>query len=81
MTREERMNKRRETGKTHIYKPISYEKGTNEYNAERRVRAEKNVNHRLPCAYLRSVFAKLENQLVKEELEHKKLEKKFKKAE
>ena len=42
MTREEKMNKRREAGKTYTYKPNPFKKGTWEYHMEARKRAEKN---------------------------------------
>ena len=63
MTREEKMNKRRETGKTYTYKPNPFKKGTWEYRMEARKRAEKNVSHKTPFARWTSIMAKMENQL------------------
>ena len=63
MTREEKMNNRREAGKTCTYKPNPFKKGTWEYRMEARKRAEKNVSHKTPFARWISIMAKLENQL------------------
>lgn len=63
MSREERMNKRRELGKTYTYKANPYKKGTWEYRMEARKRAEKNVSHKTPFSRWTSIMAKLENQL------------------
>jgi len=68
MTREEKLNKRREAGKTYKYKPNPYEKGTGEYFREKNFRARKTTN-RLPFAKWTSIMAKLENQLNKERTE------------
>ena len=72
MTREEKMNKRRETGKTYTYKPNPFKKGTLEYHMEARKRAKKNVSHKTPFARWTSIMAKLENQLAKEKSEKNK---------
>ena len=81
MTREEKMNKRRETEKTYTYKPNPFKKGTLEYHMEARKRAEKNVSHKTPFARWTSIMAKMENQLeaerkaAKEKKENKKSKK------
>ena len=72
MAREEKMNKRREAGKTYTYKPNPFKKGTWEYRMEARKRAEKNVSHKTPFARWTSIMAKLENQLAKEKTEKSK---------
>lgn len=61
MTREEKMNKRREAGKGYTYQPNPYEKGTREYRREKNKRARKNVGHKTECQKLTSMFAKLDN--------------------
>lgn len=63
MTREEKMNKRREEGKTYTYKPNPFPKDSNEYYDEQWNRAHKNVSHKTPFARWTSIMAKLENQL------------------
>ena len=63
MTREEKMNKRREAGKTYTYKPNPFSKGSDEYREEQWNRAHKNVSHKTPFAKWTSVMAKMENQL------------------
>lgn len=63
MTREERMNKRREAGKTYTYKPNSFPKDSGEYREEQWRRAHKNVSRKTPFARWTSIMAKLENQL------------------
>ena len=63
MTREEKMNKRREAGKTYTYKPNPFSKGSDEYREEQWNRAYKNVSHKTPFAKWTSVMAKMENQL------------------
>lgn len=72
MTREEKMNKRREAGKTYTYKPNPFPKDSKEYHEEQWKRAHKNVSHKTPTARLKSIMAKLENQLVKEQAERNK---------
>ena len=63
MTREEKMNKRREAGKTYTYKPNPFSKGSDEYREEQWNRAHKNVSHKTPFAKWTSVMAKMENKL------------------
>ena len=63
MTREEKMNKRREAGKTYKYKPNPFPKGSDEYYEEQWDRSHKNVSHKTPFARWTSIMAKLENQL------------------
>ena len=63
MTREERMNRRREAGKGYTYKPNPY---------PRNIRASKNVSHKLPTAKMTSIMAKLKNFLTEEEAKIKK---------
>ena len=63
MTREEKMNKRREAGKTYTYKSNPFPKDSYEYREEQWNRARKNVSHKTPFAKWTSVMAKLENQL------------------
>lgn len=75
MTREERMNKRREAGETYSYKPNPFSKGTDEWRDEQYARANKNVSHKTPTALWTSIMAKLENQLVKEKMERAKRKK------
>ena len=75
MTREEKMNKRRELGKTYSYKPNPFPKGSDEWRDEQYTRANKNVSHKTPTARWTSILAKLENQLAKEKLERSKRKK------
>lgn len=63
MTREEKMNKRRESGKTYKYKSNTFPKDSDEYREEQWNRAHKNVSHKTPIAKWTSIMAKLENQL------------------
>ena len=63
MTREEKMNKRREAGKTYKYKPNPFPKGSDEYYDEQWNRAHKNVSHKTSVAKWTSIMAKLDNQL------------------
>ena len=63
MTREEKMNKRREAGKTYKYKPNPFPKGSDEYYDEQWDRSHKNVSHKTSFARWTSIMAKLENQL------------------
>ena len=78
MTREEKMNKRREAGKTYKYKPNPFLKGSDEYYDEQWDRSHKNVSHKTPFARWTSIMAKMENQLeaerkaAKEKKENKK---------
>lgn len=75
MTREEKMNKRREAGKTYSYKANPFPKGTDEWRDEQYARANKNVSHKTLTARWTSIMAKLENQLTKEKLERSKRKK------
>ena len=63
MTREEKMNNRREAGKTYKYKPNPFSKGSDEYREEQWNRAHKNISHKTPVARWTSIMAKLDNQL------------------
>ena len=63
MTREEKMNKRREAGKTYKYKPNPFPKGSDEYYDEQWNRSHKNVSHKTPFARWTSIMSKMENQL------------------
>ena len=69
MTREQKMTKRKENGKTYTYSPNPYAKGTKEYDREVRERASKNISHKTPTARWTSLMAKLDNQLEKERVE------------
>ena len=64
MTREEKMNKRREAGKTYKYKPNPFPKGSDEYYDEQWNRSHKNVSHKTPFARWTSIMAKLEKHCV-----------------
>lgn len=72
MTREEKMNKRREADKTYKYKPNPFPKGSDEYYDEQYDRAHKNVSHKTSVARWTSIMAKLDNQLAKERMEKSK---------
>ena len=63
MTREEKMNNRREAGKTYKYKSNPFPKGSDEYREEQWNRAHKNISHKTPVARWTSIMAKLDNQL------------------
>lgn len=63
MTREERMQKRRDAGKVYTYKKNPYEKGTKEWVKEECARAEKRKSKKPHYAKMTSVFAKLDNEL------------------
>lgn len=75
MTREEKMNKRREAGKTYTYKPNPFPKGSDENYDEQYDRAHKNVSHKTPVARWTSIMKKLDNQLAKEKLERSRTKK------
>lgn len=77
MTREQKMNRRRELGKTYSYKPNPFSEGTKEYYHEQRDRARKNVSHKTRISKLKSVMAKLDNRLAKEKEERVKMAKKL----
>lgn len=66
ITREEKMNKRREAGKIYTYKANPFKKGSRQWHEERIKRANKNVSHKLPIAQWTSLMAKLDNQLAEE---------------
>ena len=74
--REEHFAKRREEGKAYTYKPISFEEGTREYWKERHKRAAKNVDHRTEYQRIKSLTAKLDNEIKAREAERKAAEKK-----
>lgn len=74
--REEYFAKRREEGKTYTYKPIPFEEGTREYWKERHKRAAKNVDHRTEYQRIKSLTAKLDNEIKAREAERKAAEKK-----
>lgn len=76
MTREEKMQKRREASKVYTYKKNPYEKGTKEWVKEELARAEKRKSKKPHYAKMASVFAKLDNELAKAELAAKKKSKK-----
>ena len=63
MTREEKMNNRREAGKTYKYKSNPFPKGSDEYREEQWNRAHKNISHKTPVTRWTSIMAKLDNQL------------------
>lgn len=66
MAREEKMVKRRETGKSYSYKKNPYKKGTKEYAKEKAIRKEKNLSKKMECVHIRSIMSKLNYQLEKE---------------
>lgn len=72
MTREEKMNRRREAGKGYTYNPNPYPKNSREYIEEKTMRSAKNVSHKLPTAKMTSIMAKLKNFLAEEETKIKK---------
>ena len=69
MTREQKMNRRRELGKTYSYKPNPFSEGTKEYYHEQRDRARKNVSHKTRISEWKSVMAKLNYRLAKKKEE------------
>jgi hypothetical protein len=69
MKREEKMQKRREAGKTYSYKKNPYTEGTKEYRDECKKRDEKNKSNKLHYANMTSVFAKLDNRIETEKEE------------
>lgn len=72
MKREEKMQKRREAGKTYSYKKNPYTEGTKEYRDECKKRDEKNKSKKLHYAKMTSVFAKLDNRIETEKEEKSK---------
>lgn len=72
--RQAKFAEKRENGTAYEYKPIPFKKGTKAYNEEKLIRAEKSKSSKLPIARLKSIFAKLNNELEeKEELNKKKI--------
>ncbi len=72
MTREQKMNKRKEEGKTFTYKPNPFREGTREYFEEQLKRSQKNVSHKTYFSKIRSLEAKLDNMIFKEKMKKKK---------
>lgn len=64
--RKERFAKRREEGKTYKYKENPYPTDSAEYAHEALIRAEKNKSKKTEPQRLRSMFAKLDNEINKE---------------
>ena len=74
MTREERMNRRRESNGgvcKYTYKPNPFPKDSKDYWKEANARAKKNNNHKLPLAFLTSFFTKIDNELTKKKQDEK----------
>lgn len=71
--RAEKFAKRREEGKTYVYKSNPYEAGTKEYYQEEKKRACKNVDRKTPVARWTSIMARLDNQLRAAEARRKEL--------
>ena len=74
MTREEKMNKRRESNGgvcKYTYKQNPSPKDSIDYWKEVAARAKKNKNHKVPLAYLTSFFAKVDNNLAKKKHDEK----------
>lgn len=63
MKREEKMQKRREAGKTYSYKKNPYTEGSKEYRDECKKRDEKNKSKKLHYSKMTSIFAKLGNRI------------------
>lgn len=57
--------RRAESGKKYIFEPNPFGKGTKEYRHEMADRAAKNTGRKTPIAKMRSIMAKLDNQLAK----------------
>lgn len=66
MTREQKMNKRREMGKTYEYSPNPFARDSKEYRREQKRRAAKRSAKKLPFVQMKSIMAKLSNRLAKE---------------
>lgn len=78
MTREEKMNKRREADKTYRYKANPFPKGTHEHYIEHLMRSfKKNTSHKTRISKLKSVMTKLDNRIAKEKEERVKRAKKL----
>lgn len=71
MTREEKMNKRKASGKTYTYKPNPFEEGTQEYYEEKFNRMRKNRSHKTEVAQWDSIMDKLNNRVAKEKMDNK----------
>ena len=69
--REEHFAKRHKEGKAYTYKPIPFEEGTREYWKEKHRRASKNIDHRTEYQRIRSLTARLNNEIRKREAEIK----------
>lgn len=69
MKREEKMQKRREAGKTYSYKKNPYTEGSKEYRDECKKRDEKNKSKKLHYSKMISIFAKLDNRIEAEKEE------------
>lgn len=69
MTREQKMNKRREAGKTYRYKANPFPEGTKEYYHEQEIRGKKNTSHKTRISKWKSIIAKLDYRLAKEKEE------------
>lgn len=63
--REARFAKRREEGKTYVYSPNPYEKGTHKYENEAANRREKNESKKTELQIVTSILRKLQNELDK----------------
>ena len=77
MARDQKMNRRRELGKTYSYKPDPFSEGTREYYEEQLTRAGKNTSHKTRISEWKSVMAKLNYRLAKEKEERVKMAKKL----
>lgn len=71
MTREEKMNKRKASGKTYTYRPNPFEEGTQEYYEEKFNRMRKNRSHKTEVAQWDSIMTKLNNRVAKEKMDNK----------
>ena len=69
MKREEKMQKRRDAGKTYSYKKNPYTEGSKEYRDECKKRDEKNKSKKLHYSKMISIFAKLDNRIEAEKEE------------
>lgn len=69
--RQAKFTKKREEGREYEYKPNLYKKGTAEYQHEKNLRAEKNVDQKTPVARMTSIMRKLNNWLAEQEKLHK----------
>lgn len=77
--RQAKFAEKRENGTNYVYEPIKAKKGTNDYNREKLERAEKAKSSRTPYAQWQTVMAKLNNAIVKAEMEAKEKKDKEKK--